>query len=131
GATTVSTSNATDFGTTTTGTSSETFTIQNTGTAPLNISSVSIGGANASDFTVTSSPASTVSSSGSTTFTVTFASASAGTFDGTVTVNSNDPNTSAYTYAIAATAAYPAINVTGNSNNITAGATTVSTSNAT
>jgi len=131
GSTSVSTTNATNFGTTTTGTSTETYTVQNNGGAPLSISSVKISGANASDFNVTSSPASSVNGNSSTTFTVTFNAASAGTYNGTVTIASNDPNTPSYAYAIQATAAYPAINVQGNSTNITAGSTSVSVSNAT
>lgn len=49
-----------------------TFTIENTGTDNLTVSSVIISGTNASEFTVTSSPSSPVAASGTTTFRVTF-----------------------------------------------------------
>jgi len=56
-----------------------TFTIRNTGTANLTGLGISVDGANASDFTVTTTPASTVAGpNGSTSFTVLFAPASAG-----------------------------------------------------
>ena len=62
------------------GTVSKTFTIQNTGTETLTLGSnaVSISGANASDFTVATQPATTVAAGGSTTFTVEFAPSAVG-----------------------------------------------------
>ncbi|RYE12522.1 MAG: choice-of-anchor D domain-containing protein, partial [Sphingobacteriales bacterium] len=49
-----------------------TFSIQNTGGATLNISSVTISGANASDFFVTAAPPSSIAANASATFTISF-----------------------------------------------------------
>uniref|UniRef100_UPI0040471C28 choice-of-anchor D domain-containing protein n=1 Tax=Flavobacterium sp. TaxID=239 RepID=UPI0040471C28 len=54
------------------GTIVKTFTIQNLGTAVLNVGTITFSGANASDFTVTTAPSATVAAGSSTTFQVTF-----------------------------------------------------------
>ena len=90
----------TDFGTGNPVT--RTFTIQNTGTATLNISGVVISGVNASEFAVTANPASSVLAGGSTTFNVTFTAASNGVKNATVTVNNDDGDEAAYDYAVSA-----------------------------
>ena len=84
------------------GTLSRTFTIQNTGNTTLNISGVIISGVNASEFSVTSSPAATVAPAGSTTFTVTFTPATNGTKSAIVNINNDDADENLYTYNIAA-----------------------------
>lgn len=78
-----------------------TYTIDNTGNATLNISSVTIGGANASDFTVTVNPSATVAGGASTTFTVQFLpSGSLGIKTATITINNDDGDEGTFTYAI-------------------------------
>jgi Concanavalin A-like lectin/glucanases superfamily/FG-GAP repeat/Secretion system C-terminal sorting domain len=76
-----------------------TFTIQNTGTATLNITS--IGNTNTTDYTVggLSLPA-TISAGSSATFTVTLNSATLGTKTATITVNSDDADEGTYDFAI-------------------------------
>ena len=94
GSATTSAANDTAFGSTLLGTSlSETYTITNSGTAALTLGTVSIGGANAGDFTVTSQPAGSVAAGGSTTFTVQFAPTAGGTRNATVSFTENDPTT--------------------------------------
>jgi len=71
---------------------SRTFTIKNTGGADLTGVSLSKGGTNADEFTVTSSPSATVAGSGSTTFTVRFTPAASGTRTAAIHIASNDSN---------------------------------------
>jgi hypothetical protein len=92
----------TDFGTTPVCSTTivRTFTIQNTGTGSLTISSVNITGTHKDDFALTTSPAGTVEASGTTTFTITFNPSAAGIRIATITVNNNDANEGAYDFAI-------------------------------
>lgn len=70
---------AVNFGYRAAGTSSDlTFTVRNTGAAPLSMPGVTIDGTNAADFTVTVAPAVAVPVGGSTTFTVRFAPVAVG-----------------------------------------------------
>ncbi|WP_248722593.1 LamG-like jellyroll fold domain-containing protein [Seonamhaeicola sp. ML3] len=94
----------TDYGTANIGTLiTRTFTINNSGTVDLNISSISLS--NTTDFSITGTPYSTpVSASGSTTFTVTFNSVSIGTKTCDITVNNDDSNEGTYTFRIEASA---------------------------
>jgi hypothetical protein len=67
-----------------------TATLSNTGAAQVNLSGITIGGANASDFTVSSSTClSNLGSGANCTITVTFNAATPGTFAGTLNVASN------------------------------------------
>ncbi|MES2006154.1 MAG: choice-of-anchor D domain-containing protein [Bacteroidota bacterium] len=94
----------TDFGSTTPGTVvTKTFTIQNTGTADLTVSSINISGANAADFTTSgiSLPA-TIAANSSASFTVSFASNTVNTENATVTVNTNDCDEASYDFAVKA-----------------------------
>jgi Concanavalin A-like lectin/glucanases superfamily/Secretion system C-terminal sorting domain len=85
-----------------------TFTIQNTGNAVLNISSVVIGGTDASDFSVTAMPASTIAASGSTSFTVSFSpSGGTGIKNATITINNDDGDEGVFIYAISGNFAGP------------------------
>ncbi|WP_395043269.1 choice-of-anchor D domain-containing protein, partial [Flavobacterium sp.] len=93
---------------------SRTFTIYNTGTLPLNIGLVSITGANASDFTVTSSPSSIISGNSSTTITVAFLPTVAGVKNATLSIANNDSNENPYTFAIRGTGVAPTMNIKGN-----------------
>lgn len=104
---TPSTTDDTDFGTTTVSTNVvKTYTIQNTGTGVLTVSSINM--TTGTKFTVggITLPA-TVAAGSSTTFTVTFNSASAGTFTDTVTVNNTDSNESVYDFAVKAITSTP------------------------
>ncbi len=133
GATTTSATNDTAFGTTPLGGAmlSETFTITNSGTAPLTVGTVTIGGANAGDFMVTSQPAGSVPVGGNTSFTVQFNPSAGGTRNATVGFSENDPTTtSPFTFAVSGVATTSAhIGVTGNGQPITDGATTTSVTN--
>lgn len=96
----------TDFGSTdiTSGTVIRTFTIQNTGTLPLNLTDASpyvvIGGANAADFTLTANPSAIIASGGSTTFQVTFNPSAVGARNATISIANNDSNENPYNFSI-------------------------------
>lgn len=106
GDTTPSLTDFTDFGTTATagGTIVRTFTIENLGTAALNLTGASpyitISGVNASDFAVTAIPASNIAASNSTTFQITFDPSADGLRTATVSIANNDSNENPYTFAI-------------------------------
>ncbi|MBL4585819.1 MAG: choice-of-anchor D domain-containing protein, partial [Flavobacteriales bacterium] len=115
---TPTTTDDTDYGTTGTGTPvAHTFTIQNTGTATLNVTGVTITGTNASEFTVTTAPAATVTGSGTTTFVVTYNPNAIGTHTATINIANDDCDEATYDFAITG-AATPAphytITTTGN-----------------
>jgi mRNA-degrading endonuclease HigB of HigAB toxin-antitoxin module len=104
GDTTPATADHTDFDSTavTSGTVVRTFTIQNTGTAALHLTSVTAG----SDFTVggITLPA-VVNASSSTTFTVTFDPSTIGLRTTTLSVGNDDANDNPYTFTIQGTGA--------------------------
>ena len=102
---TPSTIDHTDFGTvnTVSGSIVRTFTIQNNGASILNISGVSISGANAADYSITSSPSSIVAAGGSTAFDVTFDPSVDGLKSATITIVNDDSDESNYTFAIQGT----------------------------
>jgi uncharacterized repeat protein (TIGR03803 family) len=129
GDTSSTTADHTDFGDVNTGTNYvRTFTIQNTGTATLNISS--IGNTNPTDFTVGGLTLPTLVNAGfSTTFTITFNASTVGTKNASITVNSNDANEAAYDFAIRGNAITPIIIVKGNNILITNGSTTPAETN--
>lgn len=107
----------TDFGSQSvcSGTIARTYTIQNSGTSNLTISSVNISGTHAADFSVTANPAGTVAAAGSTTFQVTFNPSATGLRNATITINNNDVDEAAYDFAIQGTGIDPEINMQGNS----------------
>ncbi len=78
-----------------------TFTIENNGTAPLTISSLSMSGANPSSFTIggITTPL-TLAVSGSTTFTVSFAAAPVGNYNAMLNINSNDCDEAIYNFSL-------------------------------
>ncbi len=100
----------TDFGSAEVGvdTIARTFTIINSGIDPLNLtgsSLVAVGGANAADFTVTTTPSTPVSANGgSTTFQVTFNPSSAGNKSAALSIENNDDNENPYDFTIRGTA---------------------------
>jgi hypothetical protein len=132
GATSTSTKNDTAFGSTLVASPiSETYTIANSGTGVLTVGSVTIGGTNPADFTVTSQPSASVAVGGNTTFTVQFIPSAAGSRKATVSFSENDPTTnSPFTFAISGVGTTQSqIGVTGNSLPISDGATSTSATN--
>jgi hypothetical protein len=120
----------TDFGSTPVsgGTVVRTYTIQNTGTAVLNISTITFTGTNAADFTPggISLPA-TVAAGSSTTFTVTFDPSASGLRTATLNMANDDCDESTYDFAIQGTGNAPEINLKGNSISIVDGDITPAT----
>lgn len=103
GSTTSSSTNHTYFGTAdvNTGLISRTFTIQNGETGvDLILGTPSLSGIHASEFSITSFPASTVSTGGVTTFTVTFNPNSFGTKTAYITITNNDSDENPYSFCI-------------------------------
>ena len=109
GDTSPSTTDDTDFGAISIagGTVDHTFTIKNTGTADLNLTStpkVQVTGTDAGDFTVTVQPTSPVASGGgTTTFTVRFDPSAAGTRSATISIDNDDADENPYNFAIRGT----------------------------
>ncbi len=106
---TPSTLDGTDFGTAMVGggTVVRTFTIQNTGALPLNLTGtpkVVVSGPQAADFTVTLQPSSPVAGlTGTTTFQVTFAPSAGGTRAAMLSIASDDVDRNPYDFAIQGT----------------------------
>jgi hypothetical protein len=105
GSTNASLANGTDFGNllVTGGSVTNTFTIENLGTADLNLSGVpkvAVSGANAGDFTVSVQPASLVATNSSTTFTVIFDPTAAGLRTATVSFANDDCDENPYDFAV-------------------------------
>lgn len=109
GDTTPSPSDHTDFGSANVNSSSvvRTFTIQNTGAAALSVSTLTITGANAGDFSLTSAPASSLAANSFTNFQITFAPSATGTRTATIAIGNNDGNENPYTFTIQGTGAQP------------------------
>ncbi|MDG5492321.1 choice-of-anchor D domain-containing protein [Psychroserpens sp. SPM9] len=122
----------TDFGTVATllSTQTHTFTIQNVGTGAINLTGpspyVSISGLHASDFTVTSTPSSTIAGGSSTTFNITFDPSAVGLRTATVTIANDDSDENPYNFNIQGNGftAFPEINIQGNFTTILDGDTT-------
>ncbi|RZJ32811.1 MAG: choice-of-anchor D domain-containing protein, partial [Flavobacterium sp.] len=97
-----STANFTDFGNAdiTNGSISKTYYIQNTGTTPLTLTSVTIGGLNPSDFNITAAPTMTIAGGANTYFTVTFNPTALLSRNATVIILSNDFDEATYDFAI-------------------------------
>ncbi len=106
---TPSTTDHTDFGSAdvSSGTVVRTFTIQNTGSAALNLTGSSpyvvIGGAHAADFSVTSIPTTPIAAGGSTTFQVTFDPSATGTRSATLSIANDDSDENPYNFSIQGT----------------------------
>ena len=78
----------------------KTFRIQNLGGADLNISYITITGTHASDFSVSNSPSTTISSASNTILEITFSPTAIDTRNAIVTINSDDSNEGTYTFNI-------------------------------
>ncbi len=130
GDTTPSTSDGTDFGDGFPGIPvSKLFTIQNVGSGPLIFTGmpiISISGPHASEFTVSTQPAASLSSFATSFFYIDFLAADAGVRSATVTVASNDPDEANFTFAIQGNGLAANIVLEGNSTTITKGDTTPS-----
>lgn len=104
-----STADHTDFGSTNVSSGSvvRTFTIQNTGTAALNLTGASpyvvVGGTHAADFSVTAIPSSSIAASGNTTFQVTFDPSATGLRSATLSIANNDADENPYNFSIQGT----------------------------
>lgn len=118
---TPSASDWTDFGTTNT---IRTFTIRNTGFALLTVGTITISGANASEFNVTTAPASAVGIGGSTTFVVTFTPTAIGIRTATISIVNNDADENPYTFAIQGNGVEQEIDILGNGVSIVNGDST-------
>ena len=129
GDTTPTTSDWTDFGSTdiNSGTVSRVFTIQNTGTATLTLGAISFSGANASEFSITSSPSTTVIAGGTTTFNVTFNPTTTGLRTATIAIANDDSDEYPYNFSIQGMGTEQEINVQGNTVSIVDGDTTPTT----
>ena len=106
------TSNWTDFSTVA---GTRTFTIFNNGNMTLNIGAITRTGTHASEFTITTSPATTVAAFSSTTFVVTFSPTALGTRSATISIANNDSNEASYDFNIQGTGAEREIDLQGNS----------------
>jgi len=114
------------------GSAEKTFTIRNKGTGKLTLSAPVLSGANSADFTLITSPASTVAPNGSTSFTVRFTPEFTGTKTATITITNSDADEQTYRFSVQGTGVLgriPEISVEGNSEEIASGSTTVSASN--
>ncbi|MBI1191748.1 MAG: choice-of-anchor D domain-containing protein [Bacteroidetes bacterium] len=124
----------TDFGSAlvASGTVVRTFTVQNTGTAALNLTGASphvvVGGTHAADFSVTAIPSNSIATSGSTTFQITFAPSAIGTRSATLTIANDDLDENPYNFSIQGNGTAPEMNMLGNSVSIIDGDATPSTS---
>ena len=118
---TASTTNGTDFAATKT----QTYTIQNLGSAPLSITSISIttGGT----YFSTPAVATTIASGDSYSFTVTFSPTNTILRSGVITIANNDSNEGTYLINIKGTAVAATIAFEGNAAAITSGATATTT----
>ncbi|MDZ7900829.1 MAG: choice-of-anchor D domain-containing protein [Arcicella sp.] len=126
GSTTPSISNHTDFGSVfaSSGTIVRNFTIENTGNQNLLLTGspiVNITGANASDFTVTLVPPTTVTSVSNTTFQITFDPSAVGDRTATISIANNDTDENPYTFDIQGTGFAPTNNFITRWNLATAG----------
>ena len=110
-----SSGDGTNLGTVAVGqTASQTFVIHNVGTAALNITGVTITGADASDFAVISAPAAVVAAGGSTSVTIQ-GTASGGVSIATVEIANNDADENPYTFDVRIASTAPEANLFFNS----------------
>ncbi len=131
GDTTPAVADDTDFGSTGIGTPvARTFTIQNTGSAALNLTGgpfVTLSGS--TEFNVTAQPTSPVAASGNTTFTVTYNPTNTGVDTATVSIANDDSDENPYTFDIQGNglSANAEMDVQGNGTSIADGDVTPST----
>ena len=97
----------------TTGAQLVTYTINNSGNASLTIGTISFSGAQASEFSVATSPAASVSTGSSTSFVVQFDPSSIGLRNATISIVNNDPDVSPYVFDIQGNSTSPSDGVIG------------------
>ncbi|TBX70432.1 choice-of-anchor D domain-containing protein [Flavobacterium silvisoli] len=126
---TPSTTDATDFGSVAvaSGTITKTYTIQNTGTVTLTLGTITLSGANAADFSITTYPGTSIAPGGSTTFTLSFDPSAGGTRSAVVSIVNSDSDENPYDFAIQGTGLEQEIDIRGNGVSIVDGDTTPST----
>ncbi|MBT6011123.1 MAG: choice-of-anchor D domain-containing protein [Candidatus Marinimicrobia bacterium] len=90
-----------------------TYTINNDGNADLTVGAISFSGAHTADFSVTTAPASTVTTGNSTTFVVQFDPSSVGTRNATISIANNDPGESPYLFDLQGNGTSPSDGVIG------------------
>jgi hypothetical protein len=105
GSTNIASGGSFGFGSVNTGSNSTlTFTIENTGSATLNLTGIPKIAISGADFTVNqTATSSTIAAGSSTTFTVTFSPASAGAKNATLTISNNDTDEGTYTIHLTGT----------------------------
>ncbi len=81
----------------------KTFTVQNTGGASLTIGAISFSGTNASDFSITTPPSSTLGAGLSTSFIIAFDPSITGIKNAIISIVNNDGNENPYVFAIQGT----------------------------
>lgn len=122
-----STSDFTDFGDVAVsgGQVTRTFTVMNSGTGTLSLNGtpkVSIGGADAADFSVSAVPSGTINANDSTIFQITFDPSTAGTKSASISVANDDSDENPYNFNITGNATVmPEMNIQGNGNTIADG----------
>jgi len=121
---TPTTGDFTDFSNTTV---TRTFTIINQGNTILTVGTITFTGTNATEFTVTTPPATSVGAFSSTTFVVTFSPTAVGNRTATIRIPNNDSNENPYTFAIQGTGVVQEIDIQGNAVTIADGDTTPTT----
>ncbi len=120
----------TDFGRVVTASANQTrtFAIQNTGVGRLDLGTpaISITGAQAGDFSVSTQPATTVDGSTQTSFVLTFTPSGDGVRQATVTIASNDFDERAYTFVVQGTGYTPGFSLveSGGATQVTESGTT-------
>ena len=136
GATTFQTANGTELGQSiiNSGSSTNTFTINNTGSAALNLSTITMTGTNGSgfgDFTIVNTPTTPVTAAtGTTTFSVKFTPTAAGSRTAVITIPSDDPTNPSYTFTVHGTGTTaPIMAVTSGGQPVVDGSTTTDPSN--
>ena len=128
GDTSPSTTDWTDFGSTN---ATRTFTIYNNGNIALTLGAITIGGTNASEFTVLTAPAATVAAFSNTTFTIRFIPTAIGTRSATFAIVNNDSGENPYNFNLQGTGTSREIDVQGNSLSIVNGDAVTSISDGT
>ncbi|WP_139373369.1 DUF7453 family protein [Prosthecobacter debontii] len=103
-----------------------TFTLENTGPDGLTVGTVSVGGTNAGDFTITTQPGSSVVSGNSTTFQVTFNPSAAGLRTATLSFSNDDGDENPFNFSIQGSGTTAPTVVTGGASAVTAYSVTLS-----
>ena len=89
------------------------YTISNSGNASLTVGTISFSGAHWTDFSVTTSPSSTVGTGSSTSFVVQFDPSSIGPRDATISIANNDPDESPYVFDLQGNGTSPSDGIIG------------------